>query len=82
MTEASHVVAAFSFSVFKMAETRPDSTKSNQIGHTLLKNERRMVFVTIKHSNEKNENNEKSDAAHLKPMRAGDGNLKISLPWP
>ena len=28
-----------------------------------------MVFVTIKHSNEKNKNNEKSDAAYLKPMR-------------
>ena len=41
-----------------------------------------MVFVTIKHSNEKNKNNKKSDAAYLKPMRAGDGNLKISLPWP
>ena len=46
------------------------------------KTERSMMLFNLKHNNEKNQYNEKSDAAHLKSMRAGDGNLRNSLPWP
>ena len=56
-------------------------TRANRSFNT-QKNESTTIFVDFRHDNEKYQNNEKSDAAYLKPMRAGDGKLKISLPWP
>ena len=89
MAEICHVVGEFLqilasnfYLRFQNGGRSPDSTKLNQIDHSTLKKRKNHGIGILKHNNEINQYNEKSDAACLKPMRAGDGNLKISLPWP
>ena len=83
MTGTCHVVLEFSLVIasFQNGGRSADRVKRKPINQH-SKTERYMMLFNLKHNNEKNQYNEKSDAAYLKSMRAGDGNLRNSLPWP